>query len=144
MICLDRNKKVFKSVKSKLVNFYIMDRVTAMPHEIELELIKFELKISKLNKEEMFKELMLLKFDSENNFYFIKKYLSKHGMKISRQIIQRHNTDHIVIAFGYLSEKMHKLFKKTIFPEVKLESQRLIDLIINNRSTKKVRIDEKN
>ena len=52
-----------------------MDRVTAMPHEIELELKKFELKISKLNKEEMFKELMLLKFDSENNFYFIKKYL---------------------------------------------------------------------
>ena len=75
-----------------------MDRVTAMPHEIELELKKFELKISKLNKEEMFKELMLLKFDSENNFYFIKKYLSKHGMKISRQIIQRHNTDHVVIA----------------------------------------------
>ena len=55
-----------------------MDRVTAMPHEIELELKKFELKISKLNKKEMFKELMLLKFDSENNFYFIKKYLSKH------------------------------------------------------------------
>ena len=88
MIYPDRKKKVFKSVKSKLVNFYIMDRVTAMPHEIELELKKFELKISKLNKEEMFKELMLLKFDSENNFYFIKKYLSKHGMKISRQIIQ--------------------------------------------------------
>ena len=122
----------------------MMDQVTAMPHEIELELKKFELKISKLNKEEMFKELMLLKFDSENNFYFIKKYLSKHGMKISRQIIQRHNTDHVVIAFGYLSEKMHKLFKKNIFPEVKLESQRLIDLIINNRSTKKVRIHEKN
>ena len=53
-------------------------------------------------------------------------------MKISRQIIQRHNTDHVVIAFGYLSEKMHKLFKRNIFPEVKLESQRLIDLIINN------------
>ena len=121
-----------------------MDRITEMPHEIELELKKFELKISKLNKEEMFKELMLLKFDSENNFYFIKKYLSKHGMKISRQIIQKHNTDHVVIAFGYLSEKMHKLFQKNIFPEVKLESQRLIDLIINNRSTKKVRIHEKN
>ena len=55
-----------------------MDRLTAMPHEIELELKKFELKIFKINKEEMFKELMLLKFDSENNFYFIKKYLSKH------------------------------------------------------------------
>ena len=103
MIYPDRKKKIFKSVKSKLVNFYIMDRINAMPHEIELELKKFELKISKLSKEEMFKELMLLKFDSENNFYFIKKYLSKHGMKISRQIIQRHNTDHVVIAFGYLS-----------------------------------------
>jgi len=44
----------------------------------------------------------------------------------------------------YLSEKIHKLFQKNIFPEVKLESQRLIDLIINNRSTKKVRIHEKN
>ena len=121
-----------------------MDRVTAMPHEIELELKKFELKISQLNKEEMFKELMLLKFDSESNFYFIKQYLSKHGIKISRQIIQRHNTDHVVIAFGYLSEKMHKSFKKNIFPEVKLESQRLIDLIINNPSTKKIRIHEKN
>ena len=121
-----------------------MDRKTVVPPEIELELKKFELKISRLNQEEMFKELMLLKFDSENNFYFIKKYLSKHGMKISRQIIQRHNTDHVVIAFGYLSKKMHKLFQKNIFPEVKLESQRLIDLIINNRSTKKVRIHEKN
>ena len=67
-----------------------MDRKTVIPPEIELELKKFELKISKLNKEEMFKELMLLKFDSENNFYFIRKYLSKHGMKISRQIIQSH------------------------------------------------------
>jgi len=35
-----------------------MDRITTMPPEIELELKKFELKISKLNKEEMFKELM--------------------------------------------------------------------------------------
>ena len=77
----------------------------------------------------MFKELMLLKFDSENNFYFIKKYLSKHGMKISRQIIQSHNTDHVVIAFGYLSETIHKLFKKNIFPEVKNESKRLINLL---------------
>ena len=50
-----------------------MDRTTAMPHEIELELKKFEFKVSKLNKEEMFKELMQLKFDSENNFYFIKR-----------------------------------------------------------------------
>ncbi|GIR03736.1 MAG: hypothetical protein CM15mP13_3300 [Pseudomonadota bacterium] len=106
-----------------------MDRKTVIPPEIELELKKFELKISKLNKEEMFKELMLLKFDSENNFYFIRKYLSKHGMKISRQIIQSHNTDHAVIAFGYLSEKIHKLFKKNIFPEVKIESKRLIDLL---------------
>ena len=121
-----------------------MNRKTVIPPEIELELKKFELKISQLNKEEMFKELMLLKFDSESNFYFIKQYLSKHGIKISRQINQRHNTDHVVIAFGYLSEKMHKLFQKNIFPEVKLESQRLIDLIINNRSTKKVRIHEKN
>ena len=100
-----------------------MDRVTAMPHEIELELKKFELKISKLNKEEMFKELMLLKFDSENNFYFIKKYLSKHGMKISRQIIQSHNTDHAVITFGYLSEKIHKLFKKIHFLKSKLNQK---------------------
>ena len=99
-----------------------MDRINTMPHEIELELKKFELKVSKLSKEEMFKELMLLKFDSENNFYFIKKYLSKHGMKISRQIIQRHNTDHVVIAFGYLSEKIRKLFKNNIFPEVKIKS----------------------
>ena len=106
-----------------------MDRINTMPHEIELELKKFELKVSKLSKEEMFKELMLLKFDSENNFYFIKKYLSKHGMKISRQIIQSHNTDHMVIAFGYLSEKIHKLFKKNIFPEVKIESKRLITLL---------------
>ena len=106
-----------------------MDRKTVIPPEIELELKKFELKISKLNKEEMFKELMLLKFDSENNFYFIRKYLSKHGMKISRQIIQSHNTDHVVIAFGYLSEKIHKLFKKNIFPEVKNESKRLINLL---------------
>ena len=106
-----------------------MDRKTVIPPEIELELKKFELKITKLNKEEMFKELMLLKFDSENNFYFIKKYLSKHGMKISRQIIQSHNTDHVVIAFGYLSEKIHKLFKKNIFPEVKNESKRLINLL---------------
>jgi ATP-dependent RNA circularization protein (DNA/RNA ligase family) len=106
-----------------------MDRKKVIPPEIELELKKFELKISKLNKEEMFKELMLLKFDSENNFYFIKKYLSKHGMKISRQIIQSHNTDHVVIAFGYLSEKIHKLFKKNIFPEVKNESKRLINLL---------------
>ena len=106
-----------------------MDRITTMPPEIELELKKFELKISKLNKEEMFKELMLLKFDSENNFYFIKKYLSKHGMKISRQIIRRHNTDHAVIAFGYLSEKIYKLFKKNIFPNVKVEIQKMIDLI---------------
>ena len=106
-----------------------MDRITTMPTEIELELKKFELKICKLNKEEMFKELMLLKFDSENNFYFIKKHLSKHGMKISRQIIQSHNTDHVVITFGYLSEKIHKLFKKNIFPEVKIESKRLIDLL---------------
>ena len=106
-----------------------MDRKTVIPPEIELELKKFELKISKLNKEEMFKELMLLKFDSENNFYFIRKYLSKHGMKISRQIIQSHNTDHAVITFGYLSEKIHKLFKKNIFPEVKVESKRLIDLL---------------
>ena len=106
-----------------------MDRITGMPNEIEFELKKFELKISKLNKEELFKELMLLKFDSENNFYFIKKYLSKHGMKISRQIIQSHNTDHVVITFGYLSEKIHKLFKKNIFPEVKIESQRLVDLL---------------
>ncbi len=99
-----------------------MDRINTMPHEIELELKKFELKVSKLSKEEMFKELMLLKFDSENNFYFIKKYLSKHGMKISRQIIQSHNTDHVVIAFGYLSEKIRKLFKNNIFPEVKIKS----------------------
>tara|TARA_Y100001978_G_scaffold47853_1_gene42961 strand:+ start:111 stop:437 length:327 start_codon:yes stop_codon:yes gene_type:complete len=106
-----------------------MERITGMPNEIEFELKKFELKISKLNKEELFKELMLLKFDSENNFYFIKKYLSKHGMKISRQIIQSHNTDHVVITFGYLSEKIHKLFKKNIFPEVKIESQRLVDLL---------------
>ena len=106
-----------------------MDRITTIPPEIELELKKFELKISKLNKEEMFKELMLLKFDSENNFYFIKKYLSKHGMKISRQIIQSHNTDHAVIVFGYLSEKIYKLFKKNIFPNVKVESQKMIDLI---------------
>ena len=106
-----------------------MDRKTVIPPEIELELKKFELKISKLNKEEMIKELMLLKFDSENNFYFIKKYLSKHGMTISRQIIQSHNTDHVVIAFGYLSEKIHKLFKKNIFPEVKNESKRLINLL---------------
>ena len=91
MICPDKQKRISKSIKSKKVNIYIMERKNAMPHEIELELKKFELKISKLNKEEMFKELMLLKFDSENNFYFIKKYLSKHGMKISRQIIQRHN-----------------------------------------------------
>ena len=47
-----------------------MNRKTVIPPEIELELKKFELKISKLNKEEMFRELML-KFDSENNFYFI-------------------------------------------------------------------------
>ena len=60
-----------------------MDRLTAMPHEIELELKKFELKISKLNKEEMFKELMLLKFDSKNNFYFIKKYLRENNLLIS-------------------------------------------------------------
>ena len=40
-----------------------MDRITGMPNEIEFELKKFELKISKLNKEELFKELMLLKFD---------------------------------------------------------------------------------
>ena len=106
-----------------------MDRITTMPPEIELELKKFELKISKLDKEEMFKELMLLKFDSENNFYFIKKYLSKHGMKISRQIIRSHNTDHVVVAFGYLSEKIYKLFKKNIFPNVKVESQKMIDLI---------------
>ena len=106
-----------------------MDRITTMPPEIELELKKFELKISKLDKEEMFKELMLLKFDSENNFYFIKKYLSKHGMKISRQIIRSHNKDHVVVAFGYLSEKIHKLFKKNIFPNVKVESQKIIDLI---------------
>ena len=106
-----------------------MERITGMPNEIEFELKKFELKISKLNKEELFKELMLLKFDSENNFYFIKKYLSKHGMKISRQIIQSHNTDHVVITFGYLSEKIHKLFKKNIFQEVKIESQRLVDLL---------------
>ena len=106
-----------------------MERIIGMPNEIEFELKKFELKISKLNKEELFKELMLLKFDSENNFYFIKKYLSKHGMKISRQIIQSHNTDHVVITFGYLSEKIHKLFKKNIFPEVKIESQRLVDLL---------------
>ena len=106
-----------------------MRRKTVVPPEIELELKKFELKISKLNKEEMFKELMLLKFDSESNFYFIKKYLSKHGMKISRQIIQRHNTDHIVVAFGYLSENIHMLFKKYIFPDVKIESKRLIDLL---------------
>ena len=99
-----------------------MDRITGMPYEIELELKKFELKISKLNKEEMFKELMLLKFDSENNFYFIKKYLNKHGMNISRQIIQSHNTDHVVITFGYLSEKIHKLFKKNIFPDIKIKS----------------------
>ena len=99
-----------------------MDRINTMPHEIELELKKFELKVSKLSKEEIFKELMLLKFDSENNFYFIKKYLSKHGMKISRQIIQSHNTDHVVIAFGYLSEKIRKLFKNNIFPEVKIKS----------------------
>ena len=52
-------------------------------------------------------------------------------MKISRQIIQSHNKDHVVIAFGYLSKKMHKLYKKNIFPEVKLESQRLIDLLKN-------------
>ncbi len=71
-----------------------MERKNAMPHEIELELKKFELKISKLNKEEMFKELMLLKFDSENNFYFIKKYLSKHGMKISRQIYENIQTNY--------------------------------------------------
>ena len=108
-----------------------MDRITAVPPEIELELKKFELKISKLSKEEMFKELLLLKFDSENNFYFIKKYLSKHGMTISRQIIRRRNTDHVVIAFGYLSEKIHKLFKKIIFTEVKIESQRIIDLLKN-------------
>ena len=50
-------------------------------------------------------------------------------MKISRQIIQSHNTDHVVITFGYLSEKIHKLFKKNIFPEVKIESQRLVDLL---------------
>ena len=99
-----------------------MDRITGMPYEIELELKKFELKISKLNKEEMFKELMLLKFDSENNFYFIKKYLNKHGMNISRQIIKSHNTDHVVITFGYLSEKIHKLFKKNIFPDIKIKS----------------------
>ena len=108
-----------------------MDRKTAVPPEIELELKKFELKISKLNKEEMFRELMLLKFDSENNFYFIKKYLSKHGIKISRQIIQSHNTDHVVIAFGYLSERIRKLFKNIIFPDVKIESKRLIDLLKN-------------
>jgi hypothetical protein len=71
----------------------------------------------------MIKELMLLKFDSENNFYFIRKYLSKHGMKISRQIIQRHNTDHAVIAFGYLSEKIHKLFKKIYFLKLKLNQK---------------------
>ena len=108
-----------------------MDRKTAVPPEIELELKKFEIKISTLKKEEMFKELMLLKFDSETNFYFIKKYLSKHGIKISRQIIQSHNTDHVVIAFGYLSERIHKLFKKIIFPDVKIESKRLIDLLKN-------------
>ena len=108
-----------------------MDRKTAVPPEIELELKKFEIKISSLNKEEMFKELMLLKFDSETNFYFIKKYLSKHGIKISRQIIQSHNTDHVVIAFGYLSERIHKLFKNIIFPDVKIESKRLIDLLKN-------------
>ncbi|OUL43946.1 hypothetical protein B0W81_01075 [Prochlorococcus sp. HOT_208_60] len=106
-----------------------MDRKTVIPPEIELELKKFEIKISKLNKEEMFKELMLLKFDSENNFYFIRQYLSKHGIKISRQIIQSHNTDHVVIAFGYLSEKIYKLLKKNIFPVVKIESKRLIDLL---------------
>ena len=65
-----------------------MDCITLIPPERELELKKFEIKISKLKKEEMFCELMLLKFDSENNFYFIKRYLSKHGMKISRQIIR--------------------------------------------------------
>ena len=108
-----------------------MDRTTVIPPEIELELKKFELKISKLNKEEMFRELMLLKFDSENNFYFIKRYLSKHGMKISRQIIQKHNKDHVVITFGYFSERIHKLFKKNIFPEVKIETKRLIDLLKN-------------
>ena len=95
-----------------------MNQKTVIPPEIELELKKFELKISKLNKEEMFRELMLLKFDSENNFYFIKRYLSKHGMKISRQIIQKHNKDYVVITFGYFSERIHKLFKKNIFPEV--------------------------
>ena len=116
-----------------------MDRKTVVPPEIELELKKFELKISKLNKEEMFKELMLLKFDSESNFYFIKKYLSKHGMKISRQIIQRHNTDHIVVAFGYLSENIHKLFKKYIFPDVKIESKRLIDLLKSWENMKIIR-----
>ena len=72
-----------------------MDRITVIPPEIELELKKFELKISKLNKEEMFRELMLLKFDSENNFYFIKRYLTKHGIKILRKIIRIHNTDHV-------------------------------------------------
>ena len=50
-------------------------------------------------------------------------------MKISRQIIRSHNTDHVVVAFGYLSEKIHKLFKKNIFPNVKVESQKIIDLI---------------
>ena len=50
-------------------------------------------------------------------------------MKISRQIIQSHNADHVVITFGYLSEKIHKLFKKNIFQEVKIESQRLVDLL---------------
>ena len=50
-----------------------MDRKTVIPPEIELELKKFELKISKLNKEEMFKELMLLKFDSENISIYSRK-----------------------------------------------------------------------
>ena len=108
-----------------------MDRINNLPTEIELELKKFELKISKLNREEMFRELMILKFDSENNFYFIKKYLIKHGMKISRQIIKKNNKDHVVITFGYFSERIHKLFKKNIFPEVKIETKRLIDLLKN-------------
>ena len=89
-----------------------MNPITELPTEIDLELKKFEFKISKLNKEEMFHELMTLKFDSESNIYFIRKFLNKHGMNISRQIIRKSNREHAVIAFGYLSDKIHSLFKK--------------------------------
>lgn len=99
----------------------IMNSINELPIEIELELKKFKFKISKMNKEEMFHELLVLKFDSESNLFFINKYLNKHGINLSRQIIRKRNTDHALVAFGYLSEQIHSLFKKHIFPITKIE-----------------------